>query len=55
MYRRTLTLLFSTLVLATALPASVLAQSYPSKPIKFIVPVGSMLSITLLLSKKPHL
>lgn len=41
MYRRTLTLLFSTLVLATALPASVLAQSYPSKPIKFIVPYAA--------------
>ena len=112
MQRRKLTALVSTLVLATALPASVLAQTYPSKPIKFIVPyaagglpdtvarvvalrlterlgqsvvvdnkpggngvvayqallqsspqdghvfivpVGSMLSITLLLSKKRHL
>lgn len=41
MQRRTLTSLVSTLVLATALPASVLAQTYPSKPIKFIVPYAA--------------
>ena len=38
MQRRTLTTLVSTLVLAAALPDSVLAQTYPIKPIKFIVP-----------------
>jgi tripartite-type tricarboxylate transporter receptor subunit TctC len=41
MQRRTLTSLVSTLLLATALPASVLAQTYPSKPIKFIVPYAA--------------
>jgi tripartite-type tricarboxylate transporter receptor subunit TctC len=41
MQRRTLTALVSTLVLATALPATVLAQTYPSKPIKFIVPYAA--------------
>ena len=39
--RRKLTALVSTLVLATALPASLLAQTYPSKPIKFIVPYAA--------------
>ena len=37
MQRRTLTSLVSTLLLATALPASVLAQTYPSKPITLVV------------------
>lgn len=38
MQRRTLTLLSAALGLVLALPATVHAQSYPSKPIKFIVP-----------------
>jgi tripartite-type tricarboxylate transporter receptor subunit TctC len=41
MQRRTPTSLVSTLELETALPASVLAQTYSSKPIKFIVPYAA--------------